>query len=374
MYRFAERLKTARLVFPKTVVAIFCITMLSLAPEVSYAQRGGGGGHFGDPGGHSSGGGRGEIHSSGGAHITYLPGSERPRPLAGMLGNLWPRSAVGVSSRSHLPRPIAHTGPFLPMIRGLRPQTRTKHLPYSGYGFWPLYWWPSPWIPDCGDPYWERDCRESGYYGDPDSNAQAQVGIESQESGTAADWEGAFNPVIFYLRDGTGYGATDYWLTEGMLHFVTTYGSEKSVGLEQLDVQRTVDENAARGVIIVLGSSPWRRSPTRMSRSTALACSPGSKETAGIAPSQASTGNEAGLFGASGHGGQNGLKVTSVETGSLAAQVGIHPGDVVLRIDCQQVHSSHDIESAIAANTSGTARVSYLIRGTWLTEQEIKVR
>jgi hypothetical protein len=342
MCRSAECRKTTRLLVPQIVVAIFCTTVLSLAPEASYAQRGGGRGRFGNPGVYSRGGGTGVIHSSGGTHITYLRGAEQ------------------ASS-------IAHTGAFLPMIRGPRPQMRPRHLSVPGYGFWPLYGWASSWIPDCGDTSWGPDCRDY-------SNAHAPGGIELQESGSADDWGGAFNPVIFYLRDGTGYGATDYWLAGGILHFVTTYGSEKSIGLDQLDVQRTVDENAARGVFIVLGPSPWGRSPTAMPQSTSPTCPPASNDRTGIPPAQPATGNEGGLFGARGHASENGLKVTSVETGSRAAQVGIHPGDVVLRIDCQQVHSSHDIESAIAANLSGIVWVSYLIKGTWLTDQEIKVR
>ena len=40
----------------------------------------------------------------------------------------------------------------------------------------------------------------------------------------------------------------------------------------------------------------------------------------------------------------------------------------------KQVHSSLDIEAAIAANASGTVKVGYLIRGTWLTERDINVR
>src|ERR1700693_1224577 len=275
MCRSAERPKVIRLLFPRSAVAIFCTTVLWLAPEASYAQRGGGGGHFGDPGRFSTGGGRGGVHFSRGAHITYLPGADRPRALPGMAGSPWPPFAAGVNSRSHLPRPIAHTGPFLPRARvsGPRTQMRPRRLSYPDYRFWPLYWWTSPWIPDCGDPDWGPDCRDSGYYGAPYGNVQGQEGIEAQESGPAYDREGAFNPVIFYLRDGTGYGATDYWLADGILHFVTTYGSEKSVGLDQLDVQRTVDENATRGVFIVLGSSPWR-SPKPMLESIAPTCPP----------------------------------------------------------------------------------------------------
>jgi hypothetical protein len=96
-------------------------------------------------------------------------------------------------------------------------------------------------------------------------------------------------------------------------------------------------------------------------------------ERPGLSARTASS-SEAVLLGVAGYETDDGLKVTSVRAGSPAAQIGIKLGDSVSRIDGRQVHSGHDIEAAIAANASGTVRVSYLIQGTWLTEREIKVR
>lgn len=94
----------------------------------------------------------------------------------------------------------------------------------------------------------------------------------------------------------------------------------------------------------------------------------------GTGPSRPKGDGEVGLLGAAVSAAGQGVKVTFVRAGSPAAQVGINTGDVVLRIDCQEVHSGSDVESAIAANTSGTLWVNYLIKGAWLSEQQIKVR
>jgi hypothetical protein len=176
---------------------------------------------------------------------------------------------------------------------------------------------------------------------------------------------------VIYLRNGTGYGVTDYWVADGKLNFVTTYNSEKSVVLEDVDWQRTVDDNAARGLYFTLRYAP---SKLRYKPSIAPACqsSSSAKTRTGSLPS--AFGGEAQSFGATVSSTNQGSKVTVVRAGSPAAQLGISPGDVVLRIDCQTVHSGSDIESAIASNPTGTPWVRYLIKGAWLSEQQIKVR
>jgi Outer membrane protein beta-barrel domain/PDZ domain len=79
-------------------------------------------------------------------------------------------------------------------------------------------------------------------------------------------------------------------------------------------------------------------------------------------------------LGVVGCGTDTGLRVTSVQSGSPAAQVGIVPGDIIASIDGRPVHNSNEIETAIAASTSGTIKIGYLIQGNWLTEREAKVR
>ena len=65
--------------------------------------------------------------------------------------------------------------------------------------------------------------------------------------------------VLLYLTDGAMYAATDYWIEGGKLHYVVNYSGEEAVGLDELDLQRTVDENAKLGVRFVLKPSPERK-------------------------------------------------------------------------------------------------------------------
>lgn len=92
-------------------------------------------------------------------------------------------------------------------------------------------------------------------------------------------------------------------------------------------------------------------------------------------PERSQASSEAALLGVFGHAADTGFVVTSLRDGSPAAQGGIAFGDIITEIDGRSVHSSGDIESAIAASQTGTVKVSYLIvRGQWLTVKEIKIR
>jgi hypothetical protein len=62
--------------------------------------------------------------------------------------------------------------------------------------------------------------------------------------------------AVIYLQDGSSYEVTDYWVGDNRLHYVTSYGGENSVALSHIDVQRTVDANAARGVDFTLHPAP----------------------------------------------------------------------------------------------------------------------
>jgi hypothetical protein len=74
------------------------------------------------------------------------------------------------------------------------------------------------------------------------------------DSGDAVPQPGADSPppqqtyILLYLKDGSSFAVSDYWLTNGKLHYVTSYGGENAVDEGQIDLQRTVNENAARGV------------------------------------------------------------------------------------------------------------------------------
>jgi hypothetical protein len=69
--------------------------------------------------------------------------------------------------------------------------------------------------------------------------------------------------TVLYLNDGSSYGIRDYWLQDGRLHYVTTYGGANGTDLDRVDMQRTVDENAKNGVTFTLrpGTAPPAATP-----------------------------------------------------------------------------------------------------------------
>src|SRR4029077_13632200 len=58
--------------------------------------------------------------------------------------------------------------------------------------------------------------------------------------------------TLLQLRDGSIYGLTDYWAKDGELHYSTTYGGQDSVPFEQIDLEKTLQLDADRGVPFVL--------------------------------------------------------------------------------------------------------------------------
>jgi hypothetical protein len=86
-----------------------------------------------------------------------------------------------------------------------------------------------------------------------------------QSTGEAAP---AQTYVVLCFKDGSSYAVSDYWLAGGRLHYVTSYGGENAIDEAQLDLQRTVNENAARGVEFTL-------KPARSGEGTSAPATPG---------------------------------------------------------------------------------------------------
>jgi hypothetical protein len=82
--------------------------------------------------------------------------------------------------------------------------------------------------------------------------------------------------ALIYLKDGTTYAASDYWLQGGQLHYRVNYGGESSLNMDEVDLQRTVDENARRGIRFSLKPNPSRVSsqPAPQNRNSAPAIAP----------------------------------------------------------------------------------------------------
>lgn len=103
-----------------------------------------------------------------------------------------------------------------------------------------------------------------GYYS-PTPVEQNQASVNSLGPGTFALAEPApltlapeeapatTQPVVFLiLKDGTDFGVTSYWLQDNRLYYITTYGIQSSIPIEQLDLQATVDINYERGITFTL--------------------------------------------------------------------------------------------------------------------------
>ncbi len=109
----------------------------------------------------------------------------------------------------------------------------------------------------------------SGLANLPESNLSAIRGAGGQ---LAAD-------VLLYFKDGSVFTIASYTVANGRLRYVTAYGGEGDIEVVQLDVPKTIQANAARGVTFTL-------TPPRPTSSTAAPGppSPGPAEPGPIYP------------------------------------------------------------------------------------------
>ncbi|MGA7224860.1 MAG: hypothetical protein WB621_24605 [Candidatus Acidiferrales bacterium] len=198
---------------PKAYGILFACALM-FAPEPTFAQHGGGGGHAG---GHFGGG-----HFSGG-------GSHSAPPLVGFgthnMGIVGKRAVV-VGNRAVTSEQI-----FSPK--------RFPRLP--GFGFaGPFFGGYDSWGSACG-PFWIWGfaCDKVPYFGFGYSNYSSTAKPNSAEA-------------VLWLKGGTVYGLRDYWFVAGKLHYVINYGGENSIAMDRVDLQKTVDEDALRGVDFTL--------------------------------------------------------------------------------------------------------------------------
>jgi hypothetical protein len=68
----------------------------------------------------------------------------------------------------------------------------------------------------------------------------------------------------YYLKGGTGYGVTDYWLVNGQMHFSLveddpTKPAEHVVPYDEVDIQKTIYVNTRRGFRIVFRDKFWQQ-------------------------------------------------------------------------------------------------------------------
>lgn len=87
--------------------------------------------------------------------------------------------------------------------------------------------------------------------------APAEV-LPSEEATQPAKKEAG--PItLLQLKDGSMYALTDYWLENGRLHYITSYGGENDLPMERIDLDTTVKLNYERDVEFVLRPKPARR-------------------------------------------------------------------------------------------------------------------
>lgn len=368
--------------FVSVALSAFAMTPVALA------QRGAGGARVGGGGGHFS------TSYFGGGRVAPSPAAatrHSPHIVRAFHGSI-AHYGAGWTFRGRSSRPYwrnqgrlqnstpAFTSPFTYFGNGFF----SYGSGFRGAGGWPWWggwgwggWdddWDSSWSPECD---WESNCQN----GPGHSQGEPQAG--QPESGGDVEYDQpdvSRPPILVYLRDGTGFGALDYWLTNGTFHIETTYGTEKSLPLSDIDMQRTVAENAARGVTFTVTPYPMSSDPGSMFAPDSYApdcpassqppfSQPAQPTSSVPAPAAGST-SSASWFGASGTASDRGFSVTSVRPDSPASEIGVRAGDIVVRVNCQRIRTAQDIDSAANAST-GPVWVSFMIRGAWLTDKKV---
>ena len=76
---------------------------------------------------------------------------------------------------------------------------------------------------------------------------------------------------------------TDYWLAGNMLHYLLPNGIGVAISLTQLDLQRTVDENAKRGIEFILRPGPASSNDPPGARSSPAASGSSSDQITALA-------------------------------------------------------------------------------------------
>jgi len=87
-------------------------------------------------------------------------------------------------------------------------------------------------------------------------NSPTNVGAKVDPAAAAADEAMGNGFFLLVLKNGKSHAATDYWLADGYLEYVSLDRTRSHIPLEALDLQTTVVENSRRGLPFVLRSAP----------------------------------------------------------------------------------------------------------------------
>jgi hypothetical protein len=139
----------------------------------------------------------------------------------------------------------------------------TRRHRFRFFPIWPGFFglgYGSYWLPSC-DGYWGwgYSCGAfSPYYSYAPEPAYPPDGYESESpTGESLGVDAALGDqlprkILLYLKNGSVFGVASYTVSDGKLHYVTGYGGQNDIDLDLLDVQKTIDENAARGITFSL--------------------------------------------------------------------------------------------------------------------------
>jgi hypothetical protein len=145
--------------------------------------------------------------------------------------------------------------------------------PWLGYSFWdPFYWdsvmWGWPGYGYYGDPagypYGNNDnsYNDSSSYATPGDNfvsTDATHSTPPEQDAAQVNADSVRVPVLFFLKNGSVFSVIDYWSSGDQIHYILTNGRPGTFDADQLDLQRTTNENAKSGVQFDLRSGTNNR-------------------------------------------------------------------------------------------------------------------
>jgi hypothetical protein len=217
---------------------------------------------------------------------TARPIHAPPAPIGGVRFSppIRPSSTIRPrSSFSFLQRPLATSPPRVFGPRRGRPRF------FGGLGFFPFGFafpffdfgfasdcnpfWAWPWAYGCETfGYWNgyNEGFIAGYNAGPEEQEMEQqpeveqppeelgnyMYVPPREPSSPEEIEAEKVLFVLYMKNGAVYAVTNYWVGDGKLHYLTSYGGENTIDLNDLDVQKTVDVNASRGVEFTLKPAP----------------------------------------------------------------------------------------------------------------------
>jgi hypothetical protein len=125
--------------------------------------------------------------------------------------------------------------------------------PYYGIGYGPVLTYPSGPVYPSEPDYPPVDSSASLQY-TPLLNEYPPVqSLPAEDLSAPSSVSGQLrNEVLLYLKDGSVFAVARYTVSDGYLHYETAYREQNDVAVDLLDLQKTIEANAARGVSFTL--------------------------------------------------------------------------------------------------------------------------